>query len=326
MASGKRQGSRVNHPCTRGPQEHGGFDFGQNPELESQPTCPKPSRHYSNRRRRPLLEQPLEAPYPCKWTSDYVNSTDGVRNGEDWTDRRHPQKKRLQPSCPKPTQPYSNQRDGPSLDQPLEELNPCTWTSDYVSSTEGVRNSEEGTDSTSQQDDSDTLADSHSSSPRKKFKRKKTKGRDRQQRDSVQLRMAPVEDNTLYLRGRFQDRDCVMIVDTGSSHSVMPWELFNDLAKKCKHRFRQKNSSGRLADGSRVPMYGVGEIDISSQKQRGTLQFRLKHSYNIIENRGSTVRIQGLRSAWSFRVFLFICCCVFFHTIIIIIIHVITCP
>ena len=85
------------------------------------------------------------------------------------------------------------------------------------------------------------------------------------------------EENTYYLKGDIGSKRCMMLVDTGCSHSVMPYDLYAELdGDTCsKLQWRPPEGHGVLADGSPVPIQGIGTVKF----QLGNLM--LEHSFQL---------------------------------------------
>ena len=45
--------------------------------------------------------------------------------------------------------------------------------------------------------------------------------------------MSDVSKNSYYIKGRFDRAEHMMLLDTGCSHSVMPWHLYVTLKENC---------------------------------------------------------------------------------------------
>ena len=93
--------------------------------------------------------------------------------------------------------------------------------------------------------------------------------------------MSQAEENTYYLRGKLGSRDCMMLLDTGCSHSVMPYDLFMELEKDSKIMWSPSGGQGVLADGSRIPIHGVGTVKL----RLGDLE--LEHSFQLVQIEGN---------------------------------------
>ena len=87
--------------------------------------------------------------------------------------------------------------------------------------------------------------------------------------------MSRKEENTYYLKGDLGTEECMMLVDTGCSHSVMPCDLYAKLDGDSKLQWRPPEGHGVLADGSQVPIQGIGKVKF----QLGDLM--LEHSFQL---------------------------------------------
>ena len=81
------------------------------------------------------------------------------------------------------------------------------------------------------------------------------------------------EENTYYFKGDIGSKKCMMLVDTGFSHFVMPCDLYAELDGDSQLQWRPPEGHGGLADGSQVPIQGIGTVKI----QLGDLM--LEHSF-----------------------------------------------
>ena len=66
-------------------------------------------------------------------------------------------------------------------------------------------------------------------------------------------------ENTYYVKGRFDRDSHMLLLDTGCSHSVMPYQLYTALSMKCKINYNPIHNRGVLADGSDVAIHGIAE-------------------------------------------------------------------
>ena len=66
-------------------------------------------------------------------------------------------------------------------------------------------------------------------------------------------------ENTYFVTGRFDRATHVLLLDTGCSHSVMPYSLYVALSDQCKIRYTPQHNRGYLADGSGITIQGVAE-------------------------------------------------------------------
>ena len=87
--------------------------------------------------------------------------------------------------------------------------------------------------------------------------------------------MSQAEENTYYLRGNLGSKECMMLLDTGCSHSVMPYDLFTELEKDSKIMWSPSGGQGVLADGSRISIQGVGTVKL----KLGDLE--LEHNFQL---------------------------------------------
>ena len=95
--------------------------------------------------------------------------------------------------------------------------------------------------------------------------------------------MSRREENTYYLKGDVGSKRCMMLVDTGCSHSVMPCDLYAELDGDSKLQWRPPEGDGVLADGSQVPIQGIGTVKF----QLGDLM--LEHSFQLAHIDGITL-------------------------------------
>ena len=54
----------------------------------------------------------------------------------------------------------------------------------------------------------------------------------------------------------------MMLLDTGCSHSVMPYNLLIELEKDSKIMLSPSEGQGVLADKSRISIHGVGTVKL----------------------------------------------------------------
>jgi hypothetical protein len=87
--------------------------------------------------------------------------------------------------------------------------------------------------------------------------------------------MSTMETNSYYVLGSLAGVDCVMLLDTGCSHSVLPWKLYNELPKEAKLSWRPARNNGVLADGSPVMIRGRAEIKMKVGGMNMTHEFQL---------------------------------------------------
>jgi predicted aspartyl protease len=87
--------------------------------------------------------------------------------------------------------------------------------------------------------------------------------------------MSSFERNSYYVMGNIAGVDCVMLLDTGCSHSVLPWKLYEELPKEAKLSWRPARNNGVLADGSPVMIRGCAEVRVKIGGTRMTHEFQL---------------------------------------------------
>ena len=66
-------------------------------------------------------------------------------------------------------------------------------------------------------------------------------------------------ENTYYIKSRFDRSSHMLLLDTGCSHSVMPYHLYTTLSLKCKIKYNPIHNRGILANGSNVSIHGIAE-------------------------------------------------------------------
>ena len=101
--------------------------------------------------------------------------------------------------------------------------------------------------------------------------------------------MSRGEENTYYLKGDIGSKRCRMLIDTGCSHSVMPCDLYAKLDGDSKLQWRPPEGHGVLADGSQVPIEGIGTVKF----QLGDLM--LEHSFQLAHIDGILLGMDFLR-------------------------------
>ena len=79
----------------------------------------------------------------------------------------------------------------------------------------------------------------------------------------------------LYLNGDIGSKRSMMLLDTGFSHYAMPCNLYAKLDGGGKLQWRPPEGDGVLADGSQVPIQGIGKVKF----QLGDLM--LEHSFQL---------------------------------------------
>ena len=92
--------------------------------------------------------------------------------------------------------------------------------------------------------------------------------------------MSQAEENTYYLEGQLGSQKCMMLLDTGCSHSVMPYDLYTGLEAGCKLQWSPSGGHGVLADGSRIAIQGVGTVKL----RLGDLD--MEHSFQLTDTEG----------------------------------------
>ena len=72
--------------------------------------------------------------------------------------------------------------------------------------------------------------------------------------------MSPERENTYYVKGRFDRSEHMLLLDTGCSHSVMPWSLYTALTEDSQLGWTESTTTGCLADGSSITIQGVASV------------------------------------------------------------------
>ena len=67
------------------------------------------------------------------------------------------------------------------------------------------------------------------------------------------------QETTYYIKGRFDRSPHMLLLDTGCSHSAMPFHLYTTLSMKCMIKYNPIHNRGVLADGSNVSIHGIAE-------------------------------------------------------------------
>ena len=72
--------------------------------------------------------------------------------------------------------------------------------------------------------------------------------------------MSSERENTYYVKGRFDRSEHMLLLDTGCSHSVMPWSLYTALTEDSQLGWTESTTTGCLADGSSITIQGVASV------------------------------------------------------------------
>ena len=78
--------------------------------------------------------------------------------------------------------------------------------------------------------------------------------------EKAMFMMSSERENTYYLKGRFDRNEHMMLLDTGCSHSVMPWSLYTALTEDSLSGWTESTTSGFLADGSAIRIQGMASV------------------------------------------------------------------